>query len=775
MGNRFGWGVAMVLVLVAARLACAETVREVVIRGDGPVPVDEAMVRAHLSVKPGTTLDRNVVAGDVRSLLQSGRFSDVRAVVDPGANGVTLAYVVRPKVKLMQPVKVAGAEELGEGKVRELLGLSEGDYVDDPTVAARVVKLKEEYRQRLYASANVTWQVVIVDRAKGLATLSLRVREGSRVSVRKVVFTGRTVVDYGTLRAAMDVPAWYNPLGWFRKTPYDMDELRAGCERVAAVYKERGYLDVKVGEPEVKDRTTDRYVVSIAITEGIPYVLAQSTVTGARLYPADELQRVAGLKQGDMAAMSTINKAAEAVRDYYEGRGYMHTVVTPRLDLLNKAGSVNVRLEVREGRMTYIRDVVIRGNSVTKDKVIRRELLVYPGERFDGVRTRKSESRLRNLNYFSNVNTYDEPTTVSNKSDLVFEVEEQRTGQFTAGAGFSSVDSLVGFAEVSQGNFDIHGWPFLGGGEKIKLRAEVGSRVEDYTLSFVEPWFLDRKLSLGVDLYSQQHSYTDYDSLRQGGAVSLGVPLQGPNRLDIKYRLEQVETRNAADTNAYEITEGGETKTFYFEEPRRTDSSVALTISHDTRDNFFVPTRGVRSYATSTLMGGPFGFDTELYDLEAGASCYVPVWRQHVVGFRVRTEVVDTYGNTDEVPLTERLFMGGPRTVRGFRYRWVGPKAESTDGSGTVRPCGGQTLALASAEYTIPIVSKIRFATFYDVGNASLNPYDYDFSKLAAGAGMGLRFDIPGFPMRFDYAWPVMKDDPRSRTERWSFWIGYGF
>ena len=119
--------------------------------------------------------------------------------------------------------------------------------------------------------------------------------------------------------------------------------------------------------------------------------------------------------------------------------------------------------------------------------------------------------------------------------------------------------------------------------------------------------------------------------------------------------------------------------------------------------------------------------------------------------------------------------MGGTRTVRGFRYRWVGPKAEREDGSGTVRPCGGQSLALASAEYTIPIVSKIRFATFYDTGNVWLDPYDFDFSTLAAGAGVGLRLDIPGFPMRFDYAWPVEKDDPRSRTERWSFWIGYGF
>ncbi len=774
IAQRMIGGVAGLLMAWAAA-AAGETVQSVRVHAGGAVPVDEAMVRTYLGVKAGAELDRNAIASDVRSLLDSGRFSDVRAEVDTVAGGTTLTYVVRPKLKLTQPVKVTGAEELGESRARELLGLSAGDYVDDPTVAARVVKLKEEYRKRLYAFATATWSVDIVDRERGLATVAVRVKEGDRTSVRTVLFPGRKAVDYGTLRSAMDIPAWYNPLGWFRRTPYDAEELKAGCERVAAVYKEHGYLDVKVGEPKIAEVAPGRFSVTIPVTEGLPYTLARASVSGNTLYPEPELQRVAGVKAGAVASMSAIGKAADAIRDHYESRGYMRTSVTPLLDLRDREGIVDVRFAVREGRLTYVNDVIIRGNSVTKDKVIRREVLVYPGERFDGVRTRKSENRLRGLNYFSSVNAYDEPTGVSNRSDIVFDVEEQRTGQFTAGAGFSSIDSLIGFAEISQGNFDIHGWPFLGGGQKVKLRAEFGSRREDYSISFVEPWFLDRKLSLGVDLYSQRRNDRDYDILRQGGAVSLGVPLRGPNRLDLKYRLEQVETRDAADTNAYRIIDSTDDTTFFFDEPRRTASSLAATVSHDTRDNFFVPTRGLRAYATATYMGGPLGFDTELYDLEAGGSYYVPLWWQHVLSFRARAEVVDAYGDTDEVPLSERLFAGGTRTVRGFRYRWVGPKAERADGSGTIRPCGGQSLAVASVEYTIPIVSKIRFATFYDAGNVWLDPYEFDLDHLASGAGIGLRLDIPGFPMRFDYAWPVEKDDPQSRTEKWSFWIGYGF
>jgi len=530
-----------------------------------------------------------------------------------------------------------------------------------------------------------------------------------------------------------------------------------------------------VGSPQIKEYAPGRYSVIVPIDEGVQYRIGQIALAGITLFPEGELRKAVTVKPGDMAAASALTRSCEAVRDFYESRGYMHTVVQPSLDLHATAGAVDVRLMVGEGQLTYVHNIDIRGNSVTRDKVIRRELLVYPGETFNGVNIRKSESRLRNLGYFSNVTSYDERTAVSNTSDLVFEVEEQKTGQFLVGAGFSSIDSLIGFAEVSQGNFDIRGRPFLGGGEKIKLRTEFGSRRQDYTLSFVEPWFLDRKLAFGVDLYSSSVDQHDYTVDRLGGAVSLGVALGGPSRLDFKYRLEQVEVKDLNDTNAYVYVDGDTTNAFSFQEPRHVASSLKVTYSRDTRDNVFVPTRGARVFTSGTLMGGPLGFDTDLYDFEAGATAYVPLWFHHVFSLRGRVEVVDSYGNTDDVPVSERLFAGGARTVRGFRYRWVGPKVVQVNDPSDVQPAGGQSLALANAEYTIPLVKNIRLAGFYDIGNVWYDAYTFELESLAVGAGLGIRFDIPGFPMRFDYAWPVEKDDPRTETERLSFSIGYGF
>jgi outer membrane protein insertion porin family len=764
------------LLLAGTMGAGADVIRDVKVRGLGSVAVDEVLVRSYVSARAGQELDRNALAGDVRNLLESGRFTDVRAEVDPSPNGVVLTYAVQMKFKLIQPVKVVGAEELGENKVRDMLGLNPGDFIDDPTVAARVVKVREEYRKRLYVFVTVKWTLDVTDEKAGLALLTMKIDEGTPRRVREIHFPGAEAVEYSALREAMDLPAWWNPLGWFRKTPCDTDELKAGCERIRAVYKDRGYLDVEIKAPEIEETSPGKFSVTIPIVEGVCYRVARVTVTGATVFPETALLVAADLKSGAVASSTAINKAADAIRDYYESRGYMDTLASPRLDLKAKAGDVDIRFVLSEGRLTYIRNVLIRGNSVTKDKVIRRELLVYPGEKFDGVRIRKSESRLRNIGYFSNVTSSDEGA-VSNRSDIVFDVEEQRTGQFMAGAGFSSIDKLIGFVEVSQGNFDIRGRPFMGAGQKIKLRSEFGSTRESYTLSLVEPWFLDRRLSLSTDLYRTQINDRDYDVLRQGGALGLGVPLGGPNRLDFKYRLEEVIIRDVTDTNAYFVVDGDETNAFSFAEPERVASSLAVTWSRDTRDNFFVPTRGARAYATGTVMGGPMGFDTDLYDLEAGGTVYVPLWWHHVLSVRTKVEVLDVYGDTEEVPLSERLFMGGSRTVRGFRYRWVGPKAERADGSGSIRPCGGQSSALASAEYSIPMpgAPKLRLAGFYDIGNVWFDPYEFDLGSLAAGAGVGLRLDIPGFPIRFDYAWPVEKDDPRSRTENWSFWIGYGF
>ncbi len=384
-----------------------------------------------------------------------------------------------------------------------------------------------------------------------------------------------------------------------------------------------------------------------------------------------------------------------------------------------------------------------------------------------------------NLGYFSSVRRYEQQTAVPNREDVVFEVEEKTsgTGQFLVGAGFSSIDNIIGFVEVSMGNFDIRGWPFTGGGQKLNLRAQFGSERRDYKLSFVEPWFLNRKLSLGTDVYRTDLNYTDYDLKRTGAAVSLSKALPGANRISFRYALEETVITDVADTNEYVYTDSPDETYSFAREDDTLKSTFKTTLTHDTRNNPFIPTRGLRASVFGRISGGPFGFDTDVYSVGARTALYVPLWWDHVLSIKGRYETVEGYGDTDEVPISERLFAGGGRTIRGFDYRDVGPKVVPTDPESLIRyrPVGGQSLAVANVEYTIPLVEGVRIAAFYDIGGVWRDSYDFDDSTLASGAGIGLRLDMPGFPIRIDRAWDVEADDELTDTDNWAIWIGYDY
>jgi outer membrane protein insertion porin family len=327
------------------------------------------------------------------------------------------------------------------------------------------------------------------------------------------------------------------------------------------------------------------------------------------------------------------------------------------------------------------------------------------------------------------------------------------------------VDEIIGFVEVSQANFDIFNWPyFTGDGQKLRLRTQFGSQTEDYSISFVEPWFLDRKLSLGVELYDTvRRNLSDYyTEQRIGGAVTLGKPLPGFfQRANLTYRLERISIYSLASNAIPRIAN---------EEGNYLDSSLKLALVHDTRDNVFVPQRGNKSTLSARASGGPLGFDVNVYDLEAEMMQYFPAIFDHVLSLRLWAETVQEYGDNDDVHIFDRLFLGGPKTLRGFKYRYVSPYEDG-------EPIGGKSGAMGTLEYTIPLYKKIfRAAAFYDIGNVWLDAFDFNLPQYCSDAGIGLRLDVASFPIRVDYAWPLEISGGVSRTApRFNFWIGYGF
>ncbi len=764
---------------VAARAQDTEpTVRSIRVDTMGPGPMDEDFVRMHLGFTEDDAVQKPAIYRAVRALLETGRFAKVEAVIEPADDGITVVFSIRNRLRLAEPVVVHGADYLGETKTRDLLDLNLHDWICDAVVGARTQAVLQEYRKRRFPDVSATWRIETTRPEQGYGTVRLNVKEGKRAHIKSYVFKGNDALPDSALRKAMKHPSPWAPWGWIRKYRYDPDTLEEGRIRIREQYMDQGYLDVEVDFPEMEDISTGALIATLQVREGIPYRFGAVTLTGATLFPELELWRRVETESDAVVSESAIHRSAESLRMHYTTRGYVDTQVNVIRTAREEPGILDVRFDIREGRLTRVRNIEIQGNTRTRDKVIRRELAIWPGDVLDESRIRRSENRLRNLGFFSAVRSRTTDPLIPDNRDLIFDVEEQRTGQFMMGVGFSSIDNLMGFMEISQGNFDLTGWPYMtGGGQKLKLAAQAGDRRQRYELSFVEPWFLDRELSLGFDLYLSRVSYSDYDLERAGGAVRMARALPFASRIDLQYSLERVKIVDVADTNLYINVASGEEFLFARDEDA-IKSTLTLGLTRDTRDSPFFPKRGHRVRWSGHVSGGVLGFDTDLYGMELTAAQYVPVWRGHVFSLRARAEVVDVYGRADTVPLSDRLFIGGPRTVRGFRYRGVGPKARRVDAAPDDRRhrvTGGSTLAVAGAEYSVPLVPNIRFAAFYDIGNVWEDAYDFNFDILASGAGIGIRFDIPGFPMQFDYAWALETDDDFSRKERFSFGIGYGF
>ncbi len=754
------WCLVSWLLLVSVGLGM--DIREVRVRVVGDGIVDEQGVLAFTSSKPGDPFSRPAVGRDVRALQQSGRYARVDVEIETVPGGVDVIFVVEGKARIRR-LEISGAEEMGNRKIREWLELGVGDMVDDATMAVQAQKVREQYQKKYYPKANITWKIEPAG-DPGMVIVRVRVDEAKRAGVRKIRFEGNQHIPARQLKKAMTQKE-INWLSWITGTgTYNPDDLETDVEVIRKTYLDQGYLDVQVGSPDILLPRPKRMRIEIPVEEKRQYHIRRVSLTGVTTFDTAAVAQVITVKSGDVASLAAIEKASQAVRDYYGDRGYIRTSVRYDLDVHGEDATADVSFTVAEGRLAYIRNINIRGNSVTKDKVIRRELAVHPAGVFSEVKVRVSESRLRNLGYFEYVNSIPESTSEPDQFDLAFEVEERKTGQFMIGAGFSSVDALIGFVELSQGNFDLLGWPrFMGAGQKLKLRSQFGTKRTDYEVSFVEPWFLNRRLSLGLDFFQHESRYfsSEYDQRNTGGSVSLGRPIGANERINLTYGLEEINVYNVS-SNASELIRQ--------EEGIRSKSSLTLELVHDTRDSFFLPTRGNRSSVSASVAGGPLAGDTELYSLQARTSQYWPLWFDHVLNVRGWAAVVEEYGSADRVPIFDRFFLGGARTIRGFRYRDVGPKDE------TGEPIGGRSSLFGSAEYAIPIAEKVRLAGFYDAGMVWSEAYEFDPGDLNSSFGFGIRFDFPGFPIQLDYSWPIETDEFNDRPSgRFSFWLGYSY
>ncbi len=760
--------------MMMAVVAGADVIKEVEVRQLEGFIADTGDVLAMCGSKPGDELSQGVLFDDVRRLNDSQRFAYAGVEIAPVEGGVKVIYVVKRRYRLSAPVEVVGANAVSASKVRDWIDLKEGAYVDEQLLGVRCSKVRDEYMKRQYPNVLVKGQFSSIDPATGLAGITVTIEEGDKVAIKGFVFNGNAAVATSELKATFKQYEWWDPRNWFSSPLYDEQQFEDAREGMLTLYRDRGYLDAVIAPVRLAAINDDpRKVHAIYdITEGVCYTVGSFTLSGVTLFPLEQVEAAAAISSGENAG-APVAAAIKRVREYFTSRGYVDSWVRTTIDTPPDApGVANVRVQVTEGELVTLRNIIINGNTRTQDKVIRREILVAPGDEADAVRIERSMNRLRNLNYFSEVReslVQADPDSGAVR-DLVVNVTEQRTGNFMIGAGFSTIDNIMGFIEVSQNNFDIMNWPnFTGGGQKARLGAEIGSERQTVEANWIQPWLFDRPMVLQVDAYRRMRDYDEFEDVRTGAAAGISYPVK-VGRIGFKQTFEQVALDDVRFLDNIYFYDNG----FIFDSPAEDswfNSVFRVYWTHDTRNKPFVPTSGIETTVFGEISGAFLGGAYDLYRLGFQIrKWYEMPWKGgHVLSLRGRLETVDSYGN-DEVPLNERLYLGGGRTVRGFEYRGVGPKV-SANGT-TWYPVGGQTLFYASAEYTIPVFKALRFATFVDIGSLDADAFSPDLSDFAASMGMGLRVDIPGFPIRVDYAFPIVQPD-NTDEQAFIFWIGF--
>ncbi|MBQ6102318.1 MAG: outer membrane protein assembly factor BamA, partial [Kiritimatiellae bacterium] len=688
--------------------------------------------------------------------------------------GLDLVFSVLPRRTLAAEPTFEGRKRVGRSAALKALDLKPGDFVDDDVLGAAAAKLRELYVKRRFFDAKVTPRLEPAAGNPGAAYAVFAVEEGEKCRADFLAFPGATAISEDSLGRYAQQHDWYNPQSWIytpRLSDVDLDAVAGDARRQ---YLDAGYLDATVSAPR-KERDGRRLKVSYDVVEGPVYRVGSIAFEGVTLFPEADLRRELPLRTGDVAGAAAMEDARKAVQDHFASRGYPGTAVALATSPSAAAeNALDLLFRVEEGPLVRIRSVNVRGNTVTKDKVIRRETVVDPGAPYDSVATERSRRRLMNLGYFEDVRVYDSPAG-EGWADLFYDVDEKRTGSIMFGAGFSSVDHLIGMFQVSQSNFDLFNWPtFRGGGQKARLDLTLSEDSTDLDVSFVEPWFLDRRLSLDTDFFIHNREYDEYDERRIGATAGLSKMVPWVGRVGLDYGIEHVRLDDVTKER-FVLADDPETEySFLDEDDAYLLGFLRLAWTYDTRDNPLVPRRGTRATAHAKLYNGAFGSDYDFWELNAKAYTYFSLPFGFTLSLSGRAATVDGIGG-DDVPIGSRYFLGGGRYVRGFRHRAIGPKALSLDYEGDYASVGGRSLLWGTAELSVPtpVSEKIRLAAFYDVGNVWTDSWDWDLGDLAATCGGGLRFDFVGFPIRLDYAHIVEAPDDYARKRRFVFWIGF--
>ena len=717
----------------------------------GNKSVDKEAILAVMQTKEGEIFDPKIIRKDIKSIFKMGFFRDIRVEVEDSPEGEIVKFIVSEKPVIKQII-IEGNKAIKDSDIREVIALKVNSIFKQHLITKSVEQIKALYQKEGYFDAQVEYKIIPITSEK--VKLTFIIKEGEKAYIKKIIFEGNKAFKDKTLKKQMK-----NKERWFLSFitgsgKLKTDELENDVNRIANFYYNHGYINVKIGEPQVERRGTDIYI-TIPVEEGEQYKVGKIAIKGDLLKPETELKKILKLKSGAVYNREQLQKDITALSDIYASEGFAYVEIDPGIKINPQTLTVDIVYHIKKGIKVYVGRIEFEGNTKTRDKVLRRELWIGEGETFNKIKIEKSIEALHRLGYFEDVKLETQRGEEPNEVNLKVKVKEQPTGSFSIGAGYSSIENFIIMADITQRNL-------FGRGQKVTLRGYIGSVTQRYTFDFTEPYLFDSQLSTGFQAFKWDTEYIDFTKESSGGEIRLSYPLGYYSRIYSTYHYEKAKTADfneeIASKYITELADGIAT------------SSIRLSWRRDTRNRFFNPSKGMVLSGSIEYAGGFLGGDSAFNRYEGSASIFIPLFWNTVGFIRTKVGYIDRRGK-GVLPLFEKYYLGGPNTIRGYDFATISPRDPETG-----ERIGGNKMFLCNLEYRFPIFEKIRLfgVVFFDAGNSYDINQSFDLTNLKKSVGMGVRWFSPMGPIRLEFGFALNAEEDES-TSNWEFAMGTFF
>jgi len=712
---------------IYSRISRTVTVSAIQVKGNKRIEGDAIL--AIMDTQKGGKFDQARLDQDLRAIYKMGYFKDVQIEMEDDVNGKILTINV-VELPFITQIKFEGNKEYKEEKLTGEIGIKKFAVLNLSEVNQSINKLKEFYKKNGYYNATITEKVE--DLANNEAVLAYVINEGKKVYITKIEFRGNEVYKDKQLIKLMKT----NKKGFFywltNSGVLEQNKLDYDVQTLTAYYHNKGYVYAKIGVPEITYDKDKGLTITISITEGKRYKVGEVKFEGDIIKPEAELLSQVKINKQEYFSNEVLYNDKDILKNIYANEGYAYTVITPITTEDDETLKVNTTFNIDKRKKVRIERINIKGNSNTRDKVIRRELKLVEGDYFSGTKLEKSKSNLTRLTYLSEPDIKTKDGSSDDLMVLDVEVTDKTTGTFSVGVGYSSYDKLMGMASISMDNL-------FGKGQSTDFSVNIGSRTKEYSLKFTEPWLFDKPVSGTTSIYKWSTDYDDYTKDSKGGTIGVGflLGIDDYTRGSIAYSYDNAYVTSIYSSYSPILQEmlGENVK-----------SSITTGIGRDSRDELWTTSKGSVNSLTLEYSGGVLGGSSYFNKISAVSAWYFPIWLNHVILVKGSAGYVEQRSG-GKLPSYEKFMLGGIDSVRGYDALSISPKDTATGYS-----IGGEKMWLGNVEYRVPILKKqgVIGLVFFDAGNAFKQDESWRL-RAKRSVGFGIRWLSPMGPLRLEY------------------------